>query len=199
MNPLTLKAAASTPVLRREDLHEDPVGQFAAWLEQAARGAVAQPLAAMLATAGADGRPLARTVLLKFYDADGFVFFTHLGSRKVRQMSENPQVSLLFPWLAQNRQVNVTGRAEKLGAIEAVKCFLLGENNGVTARAAVEMQLEELKHRLGAGVLPMGASWGGYRVVPDTLEFFQGRGPREHDRFLYTRRAGGLWEISPLD
>lgn len=199
MNPLTLKAATSTSLLRREDLHEDPVAQFTAWLEQAARGAVSQPLAAMLATVGADGRPLARTVLLKLYDAKGFVFFTHLGSRKVRQMSENPQVSLLFPWLAQNRQINITGRAEKLGAFEAVKCFLLGENNGVTARAAVEMQLEELRHRFGAGVLPMGASWGGYRVVPDTLEFFQGRGPREHDRFLYTRQAGGPWEIEPLD
>lgn len=198
MNPLTLKAATSTPLLRREDLHENPVAQFTVWLEQAASGAVSQPLAAMLATVGADGRPLARTVLLKYFDADGFVFFTHLGSRKVRQISENPQVSLLFPWLALNRQINITGRAEKLGAFEAVKCFLLGENNGVTARAAVEMQLAELKRRLGAGVLPMGASWGGYRVVPDTLEFFQGRGPREHDRFLYTRRAGGPWDIEPM-
>lgn len=199
MNSLTLKAAASPPLLRREDLHADPVTQFAAWLDQAARGAVPQPLAATLATAGADGRPLARTVLLKFFDAHGFVFFTHLGSRKVRQMSENQQVSLLFPWIPQNRQINITGRSEKLGALEAVKCFLLGENNGVTARAAVEMQLADLKHRLGAGVLPMGASWGGYRVVPDTLEFFQGRGPREHDRFLYTRGAGGAWDIEPLD
>jgi pyridoxamine 5'-phosphate oxidase len=190
---------ASRPLLRREHLHDDPIAQFAQWLEDTARGPATQPLAASLATVGADGRPLARTVLLKFYDPKGFVFFTHLGSRKVRQMSENPHVSLLFPWLAQNRQVNVTGCAEKLGAFEAVKCFLLGENNGVTARAAVEMQLEELRHRLGAGVLPMGASWGGYRVVPESVEFFQGRGPREHDRFLYTRIDGGRWEIVPLD
>ena len=196
---MTLNAPTSRPLLRREDLRDDPYEQFTDWLEQAARGAVSQPLASMLATVGADGRPLARTVLLKFYDARGFVFFTHLGSRKVRQMAENPHVSLLFPWLALNRQVNITGRAEKLGAFEAVKCFLLGENNGVTARAAVEMQLEELKNRLGAGVLPFGAAWGGYRVVPDTLEFFQGRGPREHDRFIYRRSEYGSWGIEPLD
>ena len=199
MNSTTLSAPTSPPLLRREDLRADPYKQFTAWLEDAARGPVSQPLASSLATVGADGRPLVRTVLLKFFNADGFVFFTHLGSRKVRQMSENPHVSLLFPWLALNRQVNITGRAEKLGAYEAVKCFLLGENNGVTARAAVEMQLEELKNRLGAGLLPLGAAWGGYRVVPDTLEFFQGRGPREHDRFLYTRRESGSWEIEPLD
>lgn len=173
--------------------------QFAVWLDQAARGGVPQPLAATLATAGADGRPLARTVLLKFFDAEGFVFFTHLGSRKARQISENPHVSLLFPWLALNRQVNVTGCAARLGAFEAMKCFLLGENNGVTARAAVEMQLAELQRRLGAGVPPLGASWGGYRIMPDTLEFFQGRGPREHDRFLYRRKGRDEWEIVLLD
>lgn len=189
----------SRPLLRREDLPDDPITQFNAWLEQAARGPVSQPLAATLASVGADGRPLARTVLLKYFDAAGFVFFTHLGSRKVRQMTENPHVSLLFPWLAQSRQVNVTGHTARLGALDAVKCFLLGENNGVTARAAVEMQLNELKRRLGALELPMGASWGGYRISPDTIEFFQGRGPREHDRFLYRRRQDDAWEIEALE
>ena len=163
MNSITPSVPTSRPLLRREDLRADPYKQFTAWLEDAARGAVSQPLASSLATVGADGRPLVRTVLLKFFNADGFVFFTHMGSRKVRQMSENPHVSLLFPWLALNRQVNITGRAEKLGPYEAVKCFLLGENNGVTARAAVEMQLGELKKRLGA-------AWGGYRVVPHVIE-----------------------------
>ena len=195
----TMTTSSSQPLLRREDLHDDPIEQFTAWLAAAARGPVSQPLAATLATAGADGRPLARTVLLKFFDVDGFVFFTHLGSRKVRQMSENPHVSLLCPWIAQNRQVNVTGRAERLGAFDAVKCFLFGENNGVTARAAVEMQLEELKHRLGEGMRPLNASWGGYRIVPESVEFFQGRGSREHDRFLYTRDDEGEWRTEPLD
>ncbi len=190
----------SQPLLRREDLHDDPIAQFTRWIDTAACSPVSQPLAATLATVTADGRTLARTVLLKFCDTNGFVFFTHLGSRKVQQMKENPHVSLLFPWLAQNRQVNVTGRAERLGGFDAVKCFLLGENNGVTARAAVEMQLEELKHRLGAGVLPLGASWGGYRIVSESVEFFQGRGLREHDRFLYTRVGQSRsWEIAPLD
>ncbi|MBI5801268.1 MAG: pyridoxal 5'-phosphate synthase [Verrucomicrobia bacterium] len=187
--------------LRREDFCDDPIAQFARWLEDAARGAVTQPLAGSLATVGADGRPRSRTVLLKFFNAEGFVFFTHLGSRKVRQMAANPNVSLLFPWLALNRQVNITGRAEKLGAFEAVKCFLLGENNGVTAHAAVEMQLAELVKRLGAeaDLLATGASWGGYRIAPETLEFFQGHGPRQHDRFLYTRAADGSWSMEPLD
>jgi len=196
---ITLTSAASQPLLRREDLNDDPIAQFTTWFRQAANGPVPQPLAATLATADADGRPLARTVLLKFYDAEGFVFFTHLGSRKVQHISENPQVSLLFPWLALSRQVNIAGRAEKLGAIEAVKCFLLGQNNGVSARAAIEMQLAALSRSLGEGVLPMGASWGGFRVVPETIEFFQGRGPNLHDRFLYVRGEDGEWEIESLE
>ena len=196
---ITLTGHISQPLLRREDLNDEPIEQFTTWLNEAARGAVPQPLAATLATATANGQPLARTVLLKFYDAEGFVFFTDLGSRKVQHISENPQVSLLFPWLALNRQVNITGHAKKLGAIEAVKCFLLGQNNGVSARTAIEMQLAALSRSLGEGVLPMGPSWGGFRVVPETIEFFQGRGPREHDRFLFVRRADGSWEIEALE
>lgn len=189
----------SGPLLRREDLHADPLTQFGQWLDAVASATASQPLAATLATVGQDGRPLARTVLLKYFDKNGFVFFTHLGSRKVRQMTENPHVSLLFPWLALNRQVNITGCAERLGAIAAVKCFLLGQNNGVTTRAAVEMQLAELKRRLGEGVLPMGSTWGGYRIVPESVEFFQGRGPHEHDRFLYVRNEGAGWAIKQLE
>lgn len=185
--------------LCREDLHDDPYPQFVAWLDEAARSPVQQPLAATLTTVGREDGPLARTVLIKYHDARGLVFFTDLQSRKVRQMTENPQVSLLFPWLAQNRQVGITGRAERLGGLAAVKCFLLGQHSGVTARVAVEMQLAELTRRFGTGVLPLGASWGGYRVVPDSMEFFQGYGPLQHDRFLYVRKEPDDWEIEPLD
>lgn len=190
----------SVPLLRQEDLHQDPIVQFTRWLDAAASGPVSQPLAATLASVGIDGRPLARTVLLKYYDSKGFVFFTHLGSRKVRQMEENSNVSLLFPWFPQNRQVNVAGQAQQLGGLEAVKCFLVGESNGVSTRVALEMQLDDLKRRFGAGVMPLGAAWGGYRIVPDSIEFFQGRGPRVHDRFLYTRDAEtNSWHIAAID
>ncbi|MFA6545556.1 MAG: pyridoxal 5'-phosphate synthase [Limisphaerales bacterium] len=199
MNASTPDAPVSSPLLRREDLRGTPLEQFEFWLQQAARSAVAQPLAMSLATVGGDGRPLVRTVLLKYFDSEGFVFFTDVGSRKVRQMSENPQVSLLFPWIELNRQVVVSGRAGKLGTFEAVKCFLLGEQGGVTASAAVEMQLEELRQRLGSGVPLLAPSWVGYRVQPDSVEFFQGRGAREHDRFLYARGPDGGWTIQALD
>lgn len=195
----TLTDPVPNPVLRRENLCADPYPQLVTWLDEAARSPVQQPLAATLTTVGREDGPLARTVLIKYHDAQGLVFFTHLRSRKVRQMTENPRVSLLFPWLAQNRQVGITGRAERLGGLAAVKCFLLGQQSGVTARAAVEMQLAELTRRLGAGVLPLGASWGGYRVVPDSVEFFQGYGPLQHDRFLYVRKEPDGWTIEQLD
>jgi pyridoxamine 5'-phosphate oxidase len=195
----TLAHSDASRVLRREDLHDDPLEQFTFWLKQAAIGPVPQPLALSLATAGADGRPLVRTVLLKYYDEEGFVFFTHLGSRKVRQMAENAQVSMLFPWLALSRQVIIAGRAERLGALDAVKCFLLGENNGVTAKAAVAMQLDEIKRRLAGGTQPFAASWGGFRIKPDSFEFWQGRGERDHDRFLYSRCPESEWKIDALE
>ena len=186
-------------LLSPAELHSDPISQFAAWLAAASRAGGGQPLAASLATAGSDGRPLARMVLLKFFDPRGFVFFTHLGSRKARQMAENPWVSLLFPWLAQDRQVNVTGRADRLDAVEAVRCFQLGQGGGVTALAAVEMPLAELQQRLGVGVPPTDAVWAGYRIVPDSVELYQGHGGREHQRFLYTRDPVGGWRIDTLE
>lgn len=189
--------------IRPENLAAHPVAQFKRWLEEAAQAGLPQPLAATLATVGHDGQPLARTVLLKFVDEAGPVFFTHLGSRKVRQISENPRASLLFPWLAQQRQVGFAGAARRLGTLEALKCFLMGERGGVSARTAVEMQLAELKKKLGAddnaASLPLGPAWGGFRIEPESVEFFQGRGGREHDRYLYRRTTTGDWNCGRLE
>jgi pyridoxamine 5'-phosphate oxidase len=197
-----MKTSPTPEPLRPEHLAPHPIAQFKLWLEEAANGGVSQPLAATLATVGHDGQPLARTVLLKFVDEAGPVFFTHLGSRKVRQMAENPRASLLFPWLVQQRQVGFAGTARRLGTFEALKCFLMGESGGVSARAAVEMQLAELKRKLGTDgktpALPLGPAWGGFRIEPESVEFFQGRGGREHDRYLYRRETAGGWGCEPL-
>lgn len=193
----------SSDPIRPESLAAHPVAQFKRWLEEAAQAGLPQPLAATLATVGHDGQPLARTVLLKFVDEAGPVFFTHLGSRKVRQMSENPRASLLFPWLEQRRQVGFAGAARRLGTLDALKSFLMGERGGVSARAAVERQLAELKKKLGtddnAASLPFGPAWGGFRIEPDSVEFYQGRDGRAHDRYLYRRTATGDWSCGRLE
>ena len=151
-----------------------------------------------LATVTDQGIPMVRTVLLKCYDEDGFVFFTEVNSRKVQQIASNPAASLLFPWLPLNRQVIVTGKAEKLGTLATVKCILMGENNGATSRAALEFQLAEIKFRIAAGSFSLAPSFCAFRISPETIEFWQGRGPREHDRFLYSRSQSGGWTISAL-
>jgi pyridoxamine 5'-phosphate oxidase len=196
--------------LEREELKADPFAQFALWFEQACSGGVIEPNAMSLATVSADGRPLVRTVLLKSYDARGFVFFTNLESRKARQIAENPNVSLLFPWLAQERQVIVAGVAERISSAETVAYFLtrprgsqLGawvsrQSSVITTRKLLEMQWEEMKRKFAGGEVPLPSWWGGYRVAPREIEFWQGRANRLHDRFLYTRQDGGDWTIDRL-
>ncbi len=196
--------------LDRADLKADPFEQFALWFEQACQGGVIEPNAMSLATVSADGRPLARTVLLKSYDARGFVFFTNLESRKARQIGENPNVSLLFPWLALERQVIIAGTAERISSAEALTYFLtrprgsqLGawvsrQSSVIMTRKLLEMQWEEMKRKFAGGEVPLPSWWGGYRVVPREIEFWQGRANRLHDRFLYSRQGEGPWTIDRL-
>jgi pyridoxamine 5'-phosphate oxidase len=196
--------------LERADLKADPFEQFALWFEQACQGGVIEPNAMSLATVSGDGRPLARTVLLKSYDTRGFVFYTNLESRKARQISENPNVSLLFPWLALERQVIIAGAAERISTGETLAYFLtrprgsqLGawvsrQSSVITTRKLLEMQWEEMKRKFGDGEVPLPSWWGGYRVVPREIEFWQGRANRLHDRFLYARQDGGGWTIDRL-
>ncbi len=196
--------------LRREKLLTDPFGQFAAWMQEACECNLAEPNAMTLATVGEDSRPTQRMVLLKSFDEHGFVFYTNLESRKARQISGNASVSLLFPWLPLHRQVTINGVAERVSASEALAYFVtrpFGSQIGawaspqsqvVTARAMLEMKWEEAKRKFQEGRVPMPSFWGGFRVVPRDIEFWQGRGHRLHDRFLYTRLENGTWKIERL-
>jgi pyridoxamine 5'-phosphate oxidase len=196
--------------LQRGDLLADPVAQFTLWLEDAFRAGVIEPNAMSLATAWKDGRPLVRTVLLKGVDARGFVFFTNLESRKARQLAENPKASLLFPWLALERQVIATGSVSRLSIAEVLKYFATRpresqlsawaspQSSKISSRKVLEMELERMKRKFCSGKVPLPSFWGGYRMKPETIEFWQGGPNRLHDRFEYTRQSDDSWAIERL-
>ncbi len=205
-----MRADYSRARLRRVDLRADPIAQFEAWLANAMHAQLTEPNAMSLATATADGRPLVRTVLLKGLDARGFVFFTNLESRKARHIAGNPRVSLLFPWLPLERQVIVTGEAAKISVAESLKYFLARPHDSqlaawasrqstvIASRKMLEMEWEHLKAKFSAGKVPLPSFWGGFRVKPETIEFWQGGPNRLHDRFQYTRQTDDSWRIERL-
>src|SRR5580658_10387968 len=164
--------------LERDELKDSPFEQFAVWFAQAIEAKLVEPNAMSLATTGDDGRPLVRTVLLKSYDEGGFVFYTNMESRKARQLAENPQASVLFPWLALERQVIVCGHVEKVTLTETAAYFAtrprgsqLGawvsqQSSVITTRTLLEEKWEEMKRKFGEGVIPLPSWWGGYRLAP---------------------------------
>jgi pyridoxamine 5'-phosphate oxidase len=196
--------------LHRENLKADPFDQFALWFEEACRAQLAEPNAMSLATVSADGHPSLRTVLVKQYDARGFVFFTNLESRKSREIAANSNVALLFPWLALERQVTICGTAERISTAETLGYFIKRpidsqlaawashQSSVITSRKILEMKWEEMKRKFSDGRVPLPSFWGGYRVSPHTFEFWQGRSNRLHDRFLYTRHPNDSWTIERL-
>lgn len=196
--------------LHRADLDADPIAQFSRWLDEAFRADLIEPTAMSLATAWKDGRPLVRTVLLKGLDSHGFVFYTNLESRKARQLAENPNASLVFPWLALERQVIVTGPVSRLSPIEVVQYFALRpresqisawaspQSSRVSSRKFLEMAWENMRRKFAEGKVPVPPFWGGFRLAPETIEFWQGGQNRLHDRFEYSRQPDGSWTIERL-
>ncbi|GGV17861.1 pyridoxine/pyridoxamine 5'-phosphate oxidase [Kitasatospora herbaricolor] len=196
--------------LAEADLADDPVTQFTRWFHDAGRAGAAEPNAMVLSTADAEGRPSSRTVLLKGYDRRGFVFYTNYGSRKGAEIAANPHAALLFPWITLARQVIVQGRVEKVGRDETAAYFRtrphgsqLGawaseQSSPVDGREVLEQRYAELERRYpeGEGV-PVPPFWGGYRVVPEVVEFWQGRANRLHDRLRYVAEGAG-WRVERL-
>ena len=192
------------------DLLPDPFGQFDAWMRAAIETELLEPNAMSLATVSPDGAPSLRVVLLKGFDARGFVFYTNYHSHKARDIAANPAVALHFSWLPLERQVSVTGRAEKISAAESLKYFLsrprdsqIGawasrQSEVITTRSLLETKFAEMKNKFLHGEVPLPDYWGGYRVTPATFEFWQGRPSRLHDRFRYARQPDGRWTIERL-
>ena len=170
---------------------------------------LSDPTAMVLATVSSDGRPSQRTVLLKYYDSSGFVFFTNFESRKALEIAGNPQVSLLFVWLQLERQVIIGGRAARISMAESAKYFMSrpkdsqmaawvsSQSHPLSSKKVLLQKFYEMKSKIGEGKVPLPSFWGGYRVVPEEIEFWQGGENRLHDRFLY-RRQGDAWNIARL-
>ncbi|MGE4182288.1 MAG: pyridoxamine 5'-phosphate oxidase [Limisphaerales bacterium] len=197
--------------LDEKDLARDPFVQFESWFRQAQEAGILEPNAMTLATVDLDGRPSSRTVLLKHWDERGFVFFTNLESRKATQISANPNVSLLFPWLPLQRQVAINGAAERISTPEVVAYFVQRpfqsqlaawaspQSRVISTRALLEAKWEEMKRKFREGDVPLPSFWGGYRIVPRDVEFWQGGGNRLHDRFLFSRETPtSPWKIERL-
>jgi pyridoxamine 5'-phosphate oxidase len=202
--------APDGPALCAEMLAADPVAQFAAWMADAVAVPLPEPTAMVLSTVSASGRPRARMVLLKSYDAGGFVFYTNRTSRKASDLAEVPRACLLFPWHAMQRQVIIEGTVDALTTAESEPYFRsrprgsqLGawasrQSSVIGSRAELDERYAELSERWPEGTeVPMPDFWGGYRLIPEAAEFWQGRPNRMHDRFRY-RRAAGRWVIERL-
>ena len=210
MDVSDLRRSATGAGLEREDLDADPIVQFERWFSDACGPDRMDPNAMTLSTVDADNRPASRTVLLKYFDDRGFVFFTNLESRKASHIAANANVALLFFWRELGRQISIRGTAAKIPSAETLKYFatrprgsqigawVSSQSSIISTRSLLEAKFEELKQKFRDGDVPLPSFWGGYRVAPVQIEFWQGRENRLHDRFLYTRQDNDRWRIDRL-
>lgn len=192
------------------ELSTQPLDLFARWYETTLNSGLHEPTAMSVATVDENAQPWQRFVLLKLFDEKGFVFFTNYESRKASHITNNTRVSLLFPWYPLGRQVNITGEASKVPTAESLAYFITrprgsqlgawasGQSKMISSRSMLETAVESMKRKYKNHEVPLPPFWGGYRVIPKTMEFWQARNNRLHDRFIYTLDNAGNWSHTRL-
>jgi pyridoxamine 5'-phosphate oxidase len=197
-------------ILELDSINASPFDQFRKWFDEAVKSEVIEPNACVLSTVSDEGTPFQRTVLMKGLDDQGLVFYTNYTSRKAQQMDKNPNISILFPWYALERQVAIKGRVEKISVEESLAYFIsrpyksqLGawvsqQSQVISSRSVLEIKLQELTAKFEEGKVPLPDFWGGYRIIPTSFEFWQGRQSRLHDRIMYEQSETGDWTTCRL-
>ena len=210
MDLASIRGKYTTKNFDIKDLNKNPFKQFEVWFNDALNENLLEPNAFSLATVGFDMMPSIRTVLLKYFDNEGFVFFTNYESKKAKQIEQNPKAAALFTWLALERQIKIEANIEKISKADSLKYFLsrpkgsqLGawvsrQSETISSRALLEQKFDEMKRKFLNKEIPIPSFWGGYILKPIRIEFWQGGEDRLHDRFLYELKENSEWTISRL-